>query len=154
MTRSSSGDPPWVVPAMVWLFGLSTFLLLAALARSNDHFPADLWVSRQVQGLDAEWFGRAASLAYYLTTPPYIFGVLLPSYVLLRKLYHGHRQALMLLLVPIGAVLTSVAKDHWVDRPETSLAITRGVANSSGESFGAPQPSLPCSPSGSCCTSA
>ncbi len=133
--RSSAGDPAWVAPAMVWLFGLSVFLLLAALARSNDHFPADLWVSSQVQGLDAEWFGRAASFAYYLTTPPYIVGILLPAYVLLRMLYDGHRQALMLLVVPIGAVLTSVAKDHWVDRPETSLAITRGVTSSSGESF-------------------
>lgn len=120
---------------MVWLFGLSAFLLLAALARSNDHFPVDLWASRQVQGLDAESFGRAASFASYLATPPYIFGILLPAYVLLRKLYDGHRQALMLLVVPIGAVLTSLAKDHWVDRPATSLAITRGVMNSSGESF-------------------
>jgi membrane-associated phospholipid phosphatase len=135
MMRSSAGDPPWVAPAIMWLFGLSAFLLLAALARSNDHFPADLWVSRQVQGLDAEWFGRAASFAYYLTTPPYIFGILLPAYVLLRILYEGNRQALMLLVVPIGAVLTSLAKDHWVDRPETSLAITRGVTGSSGESF-------------------
>ncbi len=135
MMRSSAGDPPWVAPAMVWLFGLSAFLLLAALARSNDHFPADLWASRQVQGLDAEWFGRAASFAYYLTTPPYIFGILLPAYMILRTLYDGHRQALMLLVVPIGAVLTSLAKDHWVDRPATSLAITRGVMNSSGESF-------------------
>jgi membrane-associated phospholipid phosphatase len=133
--RSTAGDPPWVVPAMTWLFGVTAFILLAALARSNDHFPADLWVSRQVQGLDAEWFGRAASFAYYLTTPPYIFGILLPAYVLLRTLYNGHRQALMLLVVPIGAVLTSLAKDHWVDRPATSLAITRGVMNSSGESF-------------------
>jgi undecaprenyl-diphosphatase len=135
MMRTSDGDPPWVAPAIMWLFGLCAFLLLAALARSNDHFPADLWVSRQVQGLDAEWFARAASFAYYLTTPPYIFGILVPAYVLLRTLYNGHRQALMLLVVPIGAVLTSLAKDHWVDRPATSLAITRGVTNSSGESF-------------------
>jgi membrane-associated phospholipid phosphatase len=119
----------------VWLFGLSAFLLLAALARSNDHFPADLWVSRQVQGLDAEWFGRVASFAYHLTQPPYIFGILLPSYVILRMLYGGHRQALMLVVVPIGAVLASLAKDHWVDRPETSLALTRGVTSSSGGSF-------------------
>src|SRR2546428_13966985 len=117
----SAGNPPGVCPAMAWLLGLGAFLVMATLARSYDYFPGDLWVSRQIQGLDAESFGYAARFAELAVTPPYLFGVLLSVYLVARILYRGRGQALMLLVIPLVLALNALAKDHWVDRPAPAL---------------------------------
>src|SRR3989449_3934614 len=131
----SAGNPPGVFPAMAWLLGLGAFLVMATFARSYDYFPADLWASRQIQGLDAESFGYAARFAELAVTPPYLFAVLLSVYLFARIIYRGRGQALMLLVIPLVLALNALAKDHWVDRPEPSAYLAPVAPRNVDESF-------------------
>lgn len=123
--------PTWRRAAVGWLIVLAGFLAMAGFARSYDYFPADRWVSREVQGLDAESFGYAARLTELAVTPPYLFAILLIVYAVARFVYRGRGQVLMLLAIPFGAGIGALAKDHWVDRPAPTLT---QVANNN-ESF-------------------
>lgn len=121
------------LPAALWLLALLGFALLAGFAAAYDYFPADLWVSHRLQGIDAAAFGKAVSLPETLADLPLVLAVWLPALALLWLLRH-HWEALLLLLAPLGWIANTIVKE-LVTRPRPSPELVRVTDNPSGPSF-------------------
>lgn len=118
---------------LIWVAGLLGFGALAGFAAVYDRFPADLWLSHRLQGIDSAAFIRALDWAEDLADVPLLLAVWLPGIALLWAL--GSRWQAFLLLAS-GAVwpLNSGLKEI-VERPRPSPELVEVSAYPSTFSF-------------------
>jgi len=120
-------------PIALWLLGWLAFAVIAGLAAASSRFPADLWISHRLQDISSPAFDNALDLPETLADFPFLLAIFLPALVLLWLLHH-RREAIILLLTPLGW-LPNTAVKALVDRPRPSPHLVRIIGEASGPSF-------------------
>ena len=99
----------------LWLLLLAGFAVLSGFAAAYDRFPADLWLARRLQEIEATGFVRALDWAEDLADSPWIIAVWLGA---AAALFASARrwEALIVLASFLGRLL-NVGVKELVDRP-------------------------------------
>jgi len=119
-------------PLKLWLLLLCGFVVLSVFAAAYHRFPGDLWVSHRLQEIGSP-FGDIVSLPEALADLPFVLAVWLPALVLLWLL-HRRREAVLLLVTPIGSAINTTVK-ALVDRPRPSPDLVRVTDHPTGPAF-------------------
>ncbi len=120
------------LPAL-WLFFLAGFALLSGFAAAYDRFPADQWLARRLQEIDAAGFVRALDWAEDLADSPWMVVVWLAGVGAL--LAAARRWEALLLLAGMLARLLNAGVKELVDRPRPASDLVLVSDHPSRSSF-------------------
>lgn len=117
----------------LWLFFVAGFAVLSGFAAAYDRFPADVWLARRLQEIDAGGFVRALDWAEELADVPLLIAVWLGGAAAL--LLTARRWEALLLLVSIAARALNSGVKELVDRPRPSPDLVMVADDRSTPSF-------------------
>jgi membrane-associated phospholipid phosphatase len=119
-------------PAL-WLALLALFALLCTLAAAFDRFPADVWLARRLQHIDATAFARTLDWTEDLAATPAWIAVWLVAAALLAVTAR-RIEAVLLLASALGRAFNSGLKEV-IDRPRPSPELIGVHEDASGNAF-------------------
>jgi undecaprenyl-diphosphatase len=120
-------------PVVLWLLLLCGFVVLSVFAAVYDRFPADLWLIRRFQDIDASAFSKALDWAAEVVNGWELLAIVAVSVVLLL-LARRRLEALLLLMSPAASLLNTAVKEI-VGRPRPGHELVLVREDPSSHSF-------------------
>ncbi len=117
-----------------WLAALAVFAVISVLAATNDTFPNDVWLARQIQEIDSPAVDRALDWAEDAAAYPLILLVAAAAAALLVLARDNAGAIIIALAIPIRAVTTAGLKE-LIERPRPSADLIDFESQPSSFSF-------------------